>query len=77
MEAVKGGKLPLFRFMHTGVQMIYVSKLTDARRTSRGKSFPYLIDAETGIFAYWTRNMPKISSKRLGGHVKEKEDCFE
>ena len=29
--------------MHTDVQMKYVSKLTDARRASRGRNLPYSI----------------------------------
>lgn len=32
-----GQRMYCYDFMHTGVQMKYVSKLTDARRASRGR----------------------------------------
>lgn len=48
--------------MHTGIQMKNVSRLTDARRASRGKNFPLL---DINIYILNISLLPYFSSQYL------------
>ncbi len=50
--------------MHTGVQRKYVSKLTNARRASREKTFPYSIAQTRGEASVFDIKSQKLAKSK-------------